>query len=292
MEFKDYKVRLMNEIRGKIGENIVIEEISYVKNNDKDRDGIVIQTGKIANPVICLDRYYIKFCDGEKINAQVDEISRIVLSENVEVENMCKILLKDSWEEAKDKVSIEVINQEWNKTKLENVPYVKLLNLAVIFRFMINEITSCVITNEMLKRWNITEDTLIEAAFLNMKETKFTIKKVADVLREKMGVDLSCEEIDECPLYIMSNESQVFGASGLVRKDLLKEFVHKIGKDIFVLPSSIHEVLLVPATDEVEVEYLKEMVKCVNESSVDKADWLSDNIYFFGRDKAKLEIAA
>ena len=292
MNYEEYKEKLIEAIKDRLGEQVSIEDVPCIKNNEAKRDGFVIRSERMANPIFYIDAFYTRFCSGEDINEQIEMMFNILSNENVEVEKMANKLLQGTWEEIKANVGVEVINHNWNKTKLEDVPHARLLNLAIVFRVLFDDNSSSIITNAMMKRWKITETELMQAAFNNLRETKFNIKKVADVLGPEVKEELTSDELEECPLYVMSNESQVFGASGLVRKDLLKEFVHKIGKDVFVLPSSIHEILLVPATDDVDVTYLKSMVKCVNESSVNKAEWLSENVYYFGRDKAELEMAA
>lgn len=294
MTYEVYKERIRMELKERLGDDIAILDMVCDKNNGIRRDGITIQRNCAASPVIYLDEFYEEYCSGGDMNEQIDEIIKLSYEENSEVEKMGNIITKGNWDEIKGKVGVELINKAWNAKKLEEAVFVKFINLALVFRVMFDDNTSCVITKRMINKWGVTTEDVMYAAFSNLYETKFTIKSVAELLSniDITGSGLIEEDLKDCPLYVMSNEHQMFGASGLARTDLLKDFVNRIEEDIFVIPSSIHEVLLVPATEDIDVMHLKDMVKCVNSTEVSKEQWLSENIYFFGRETNELEIAA
>ncbi len=90
----------------------------------------------------------------------------------------------------------------------------------------------------------------------------------------------------------MSNAGKRYGAAGLLRAGLLGEFVGRIGEGFYILPSSIHELILLPCSiASLEVGELRKMVREINEAEVIREEWLSENVYYYGREKKEIRIA-
>lgn len=71
---------------------------------------------------------------------------------------------------------------------------------------------------------------------------------------------------------------------------LLQEFADRVGSDVFILPSSIHETLLIPANADMDTEYLRDMVRTVNRTKVAPDEILSDNVYYYSRLTDRVEL--
>ncbi len=92
--------------------------------------------------------------------------------------------------------------------------------------------------------------------------------------------------------FVMSNAGKRYGAAGLLRAGLLGEFVGRIGEGFYILPSSIHELILLPCSiASLEVGELRKMVREINEAEVIREEWLSENVYYYGREKKEIRIA-
>lgn len=125
------------------------------------------------------------------------------------------------------------------------------------------------------------------------------IKSMDDVMREvlikQMGEE-GCEEVLEeleqiqgaPPLYVMSNISGINGASSMLTGGVLKEFADSQKADLVILPSSVHEVLLIPREEGLDFEELFQMVRSVNETTVPEVDRLSDQVYQYCREEEKI----
>jgi len=85
-------------------------------------------------------------------------------------------------------------------------------------------------------------------------------------------------------MYVLTNSLRINGANTILYKDVLRKFAKKLDSNLYILPSSIHEVILVPATSGVSPITLLKLVKDANEYAVTKEEWLSDNIYFYNYD--------
>lgn len=104
-----------------------------------------------------------------------------------------------------------------------------------------------------------------------------------------LGTVLELPE-DALEEYVLSNTRFYYGAAEVLREDILEKFSRKIGGIFYILPSSVHELILVPESTFICTEYLREMVKEVNKDVVTKEEWLLENVYYYDSEKIKIRI--
>ena len=92
-------------------------------------------------------------------------------------------------------------------------------------------------------------------------------------------------------MYVCTNASKINGAGVILYENLLKDFAQKVGADFYILPSSVHETLLIPVSDQFDVETLKAMVCEVNMTQVAPEEQLSDQVYLYSRECDQIRIA-
>lgn len=135
------------------------------------------------------------------------------------------------------------------------------------------------VSKAILDRANISEVEAWEQAQTNT-EAETSLESMAKVMCEMMNMEYSEEMEDTTPLYVMTNTSKVKGASAILNKKALAEFGKKHNTDkVVVLPSSVHEMLLVPYTEEIDIDTFSEMVQEVNNAEVDPTERLTDRAY-------------
>ena len=145
------------------------------------------------------------------------------------------------------------------------------------------------ITNRDLVRLKRTDEEAFEDAEGRTEKMKFT----AHTLQETLGLDLQNSGFtqdfsDEASMtfdsvrdvYVLTNESNSYGAAVLTRMDVLRDLYSKIGS-FYILPSSRHEVLAISTEWNVNVDDLKSMVKIINSTEIRLEDWLSDQVFVF-----------
>ena len=98
-------------------------------------------------------------------------------------------------------------------------------------------------------------------------------------------------EDDMIPMYVCTNTAKLNGAGVILYQELLQEFADRIGSDFYILPSSIHETLLIPANGDMDLEYLRDMVRTVNRTEVAEDEVLSDSVYRYNRLLDRVELA-
>ncbi len=303
MSYEEFKSLLINKIKERVNKDIKVRTDKFTKNNNKSREGIIVELGDTVFPIIYLDELFDRYNESEDIEEILDQVMVLCVNGKTDVKDKVDILLRGQWEEIKDTIEVCVINKAWNKEKLEHLPYLEYLDLALVFRVVLDKSSqgnmSCLITNDLLARWNISKDELIEVALSRLDSSYYYIKSMLGVIKECLGSEeenvlgsLDEDIVGEVPLYVLSNSQRLNGATGIARVDIINKFACDLDSDLYILPSSIHELILLPATEECSVKDLRDMVKSVNKTEVDKEERLSDNVYYYSREARCLEIAA
>ena len=199
-------------------------------------------------------------------------------------------------ENSRDRIIWQLINADQNKELLANCPHRDINDLSVIYRVVVDEqdgfVASCVVTNEAAEVMGIKEQELFELAAENTQKLyPVDICNLNDMMRGLFIADGVPEEaVDEmmydvpenAGMYVISNSRHVNGAVSMLYIDKLDELAEKVGDDLYILPSSIHEVLAVPANMG-DPEMLAEMVYEVNSNCVALEDRLSNQVYHYDR---------
>lgn len=256
------------------GYNVSIHRV--IKNNSLVQDSLVVlKEERNFAPNIYLDAYYESYLAGTPLKEIIDRLCMIY--------KHCAIpaiheKFEYSLDVMKPYIIFRLINLERNKKLLGQIPYTKFLDLAVTFHCLVRNEDDCIgsirITNDHIKQWNITIESLYKLAFENTK------RLFPPVLRtmEEAGLNNKNKGI---PMYILTNEIGLNGASSILYKDIIRDFAHKVKSDLFILPSSIHEVILIPSKISPYKEYFRKMIFEVNRSSLSEDIILSDEVYTY-----------
>lgn len=197
------------------------------------------------------------------------------------------------WEEIKDKLQLRVINTEKNWEVLGHVPHFHWNDLSCICVLAEEkaEQVEAMVTDSFLQLLGVGKKELFKAALCNtIQKQQPQLQKVNEILREMGGFESGMEE--EPPLYCLSSKKRWMGAWVLAYPKILEKAAEAIGaEELYLLPSSCHEVLLLPKTGNEDAELLGRMVREVNQT-IQKEEVLSDHVYLFDRKCRKTVIAA
>lgn len=296
LNYDEFKRELLKGVREKVGGDVTVEIVAIQKNNRTKKDTIAFSDKENnLQPLIYMDSIYSQYCAGAELSVCVGfavEVYRSAME--IDMDTAYK-----EWKDVRGKIEMTVINKAWNEDAMSGIPHMDFLDLVLYCRIIIdkneNGVASMIVQKHMLKEWEISEEELWEAAFSNLKTEEFEIKDVNEVLRfifpEGDLTGLPNKNKFESALYVLTNKYQNRGAIGMLRTDLLEKFAEWGDCDLYILPSSIHEVLLL-RDDEIPVDELKRMVRSVNRGVVDEMDRLSDEVYHYQRGSGKLEIVA
>lgn len=287
-EFVEYIKMNAGYIAGE-GGNITINHV--IKNNGCEMDGLVImEKGKDIAPTIYLDSFYELYTNGENIKNIIRQIE-VIYEQNKNNVTFDVNILKH-FDTIKDKIVYKVVNYRSNDKLLEQVPHKRILDLAVVFYCLLdNEYgrsATALIYNNNLKNWNVTIDDVYKAALKNTPDLLHSKISSMAALFEKCGVNVDGEEVDlkdyvPSDMYVLTNESKLNGATCILYENVLYDFAQKLGADLYILPSSVHEVILLPKLSMFEKDELVNMVKEVNTEGVAADEVLSDHVYEYNR---------
>lgn len=188
-----------------------------------------------------------------------------------------------NFDSVEEKLSFKLIGLKDNKEYLEDIPYRRFEDLAMVPICMVRNseigVGHITIRNSHLDLWGITYDRLWKNLMENSTKTaEVKIKTMPDFLGEDYINDFDVLQ----NIIIVSNKEQNYGAGAVLYPGVLEKISDKYGKNLYVLPASVHEVLVLPEQgEENEAEMLEAIVRQVNAGVLSKEDFLSDKIYYY-----------
>ena len=284
---------LVNAVKGIAGEKYQVRKENIMKNTGVELQAIIISAdGDRVSPTVYVDKYITDILMGKRtVTDAAEEIFKTYL-ENKKVNFGVDISKLISKEFILDHVEFQLVNAASNKDYLQKAPNKKIMDLAALYKVKFKN-CSYLLTCEKMAIAGISVDELEKAAVRNTEKVGFIKKTMAQVMAEDLDMpEEDVAEMEEGPqLYVLTNKRKVNGANILLFKGELAEFAEMIGDDFFILPSSIHEVLAVPAS-QVDYKELKHMVKDVNDTQVAPNEILGYEVYRYDRKTRSLSIAA
>lgn len=284
--YEEFKQKLEELVKDMVQEKgLEVRMDTFPKNNDIPRDVIIIYGPELlASPSIGVHGLYQGYIEYEDMDIVLKVIKDILSNE---LDKGIFEVIK-SWELAKDRIGIKLINHELNENRLGELPHKQILDLDMICYINLFDQehgASVEVKYPLLNFWGITENELWHFVKLNCSREEYVLRNMSDIMTE-MGM----EDVAESPMYILTNESRTFGAVAMLETELLRKFAEKVGEDFLVLPSSIHEVILVPVSNLPDSEYIKEMIREINNTNVDPEEQLSNNYYYYDSSAGELKL--
>jgi len=291
----DIKERAESYFDGKVKGEIC----TSVKNNGVIVTGLMLkgENERVA-PNFYLDQQFTDWMCGKLTLDDITE--RLCAAYLQEIRNNSTLLSKInfSWEEFRRSVFVRLVNKEKNEELLQTIPHREYLDLAMVFYYSVpisaDVMGTLIITNEHLELLHITEDELYQTARNNCERFQpIKVRCMEDLLYDlgrKLGVDVYEARVCHPFLFVMTNEKSMFGAVALIFEEELEYFASRIQTGFYVLPSSVHELILVPECNNFNIEYFKSMVREINATQLDATEVLSDNIYYYDKEAKVLRV--
>ncbi len=231
--------------------------------------------------------------DLEENPRPVEMVAREIAQSAIQIPTFNRQEIEDfmEWGNVQDKIELRLVNSDRNKMLLASSPHREFFDLSLIYYITVKETAAARVDNNMFQHWGVTEEDLFIAGCKAMrKKHPVEVKSLAAVLQ---GID-PCFEVEPpenaVPLYLLGSSSGSFLSSAVLYSNAVEELAIKCQTDIYILPSSVHELLLVPASSETDEAFLLQTVWTINRTQVAEADFLSDNIYLYRHESGKFDI--
>lgn len=304
MNYEEFKFEVVEKIKEFLPKKYADADVSIktvVKNNDQKLDGLMVklQDSNIA-PNIYLNQFYEQHEDGRPMYDILASIADIRVQH--ETSHDFDVSRLTDFDSVKNRITCHLVNAEQNAEYLEDKPYTMVDDLAVTYHIAIGKqeigTMSAPITNKLMKGYGVDVEQLHKIAIENMDTlTPATFKSMTDTLidlmmPEMMESGMSEEEAKkmissmyyfrpEAMPYVLSNEDKLFGASVILNNKVMDTIKQKIGRDFYILPSSVHETLIVPKTEQTNLKELECIVMQVNITDAAPEEKLSDHVYVY-----------
>lgn len=186
-----------------------------------------------------------------------------------------------------ENVKYLLANKKWSEAELDSYPHKDYLDLVVLYEVRNkNASMSMKITNDIMRNFGITLEELDKAASNN--RDNYVVQDIFSMVVSLMPI--SAQEIEEMrraqagglQMYVLTNVQKVKGASALLYPELIEYTAQKENSDLIVIPSSIHEILMVKASG-MDKDDISQIVQEANSQQVDEQERLSDHVYLYKR---------
>ena len=302
MNYREFVGAVEAGLNRKMEGGVRVSTYTAVKNNGKERTGVLIETpGVNISPTIYLEEYYEGYLAGKPVDMIVDGIlefyGNVRRRESWDYESVL------SFEGVKDRIVFKLINTEKNRDLLEHIPHMELLDLSIVF-YALLEITSegtaaMLIENSHAGRWRVTAESLWELGKTNVKKLLpaefFTMNYALHELTA--GRVKKCEAAENLltdadgerdAMYVLSNKIRNYGAACIAYPYVLRMIGQILGEDYYILPSSVHEVIIIPCSMSLRACEMDDMIREINITQVAEEEVLSDHSYLYIRCAEKL----
>lgn len=303
MEIKKFAEKIERAVATVLGEEYQVRLQEVQKNNGVLLQGLII-TRKEQNvsPTIYLQPFWEAYEGGVTLTELVRRIIQIY-REDTPTESVDMSFFRE-FEMVKDRICYRLIHGEANAELLKRIPHVPFLDLTICFYYAYESTVlgrgSILIHNSHMELWDTTTAELMRLAQENTPRLfPWECGSMEVVVRELMQepecqgqVSDEMEELQliDMPMYILGNQQRTHGAACVLYPDLLTRLGEKLGANFYILPSSVHEVILLADSGKEDPQALKDMISEVNRTQVDPEEVLSDSLYYFDRNARNIKV--
>ena len=274
MNYTEFMNAMLCEIRGQVDAQVRTELYTVTKNNGTRRTGILFkQEDSNLAPTIYLEEFYQKYLKGQQVPDLADSICSIY--QEIRVKKTCDCQNLFDFNHVKEHIVYKLIRRDANEELLKQIPYEPFLDLAVVYYIQIDNTrfgsAAIQIRNEHLRYWRVEKEEIRRLAGKNTP--RIYPVQIQQIVRF---------------MYVATNEQCSLGAAVMRYPNFWEKVRGMIRGDFYILPSSIHEVILVPESFGLEPERMQEMVKEINQIGVAPEEVLSDSVYYFDGEEIRI----
>ena len=301
MVYEEFVTEIADRLRRSFPDAVSIQLLRLPRNNGHPREALCIrEADHSSSPAIYLEPFWESYRHGVPIELLQEEILSCYRDASRDFSALSIPL--DSFDTVRPYLGVKLINRERNLALLEHLPHRDLLDLSLVYYICLRPEkgpgANALIHREHLQIWNITPEELHREAMKNAAEKMpCKIRGIDDFICDIMMSEALLSQFpisdltgykypstaQRTPMYVATNPRRVFGASCILYPGTLEAFARRCRRNFYVLPSSIHETILIPALSELRAEEMEDMVHEVNEATLAEEEFLSNHVYLYRR---------
>lgn len=296
---EEFASQIAKKVKKSIGVGCQVRVQTVTKTNQVTLQGLVILSKKSnVSPTIYLEPFWESYQNGVPLEILTEKIVTIYKEDTPK--NSIDLEFFKEFEKVKDRICYRLIHRAENEALLQKIPHKEFLDMAICFYYAYQNPEmgdgTILLYNNHMEAWGTTVEELHLLAKENtpklfpwesislrdMVEEMFGVKDCNDYFRE------SCEERDGCnpladriTMQVLGNSKHVHGAAVLLYDGVTEQMAELLGGSYYILPSSVHEVILLKDSGKEETKVLKEMIADVNRTQVPPEEVLSNSLYFY-----------
>ena len=299
MSYEEFKAWAADEIRAWLPPEYADADVSIhrMEKLGLAYDGMtVVRRGQRAAAAVNLTAFYDMYQEGRTAGDIIHEMADVAAMQAPQMEYS----VFSDYEAAKDRLFIRVTNKETNADVLAGMPHKEVEDLAITYHVLVNHdqngIASAPVTDDLLRHYGVTAEQLHEDAIANSQRMlPAQLDSMQNMLFGMMTPEASDTLRDEpypgSTMLVLTNNVQLNGAAALFYPGVMDQAAERLGGDFIVLPSSTHEVIMIPADGMTDFRSLEQMVKDINRSQVAPEERLSDHVYHYDAQERLFERA-
>lgn len=320
ISFTSFTESIVSNLKEMLGRDYTVFSHTVKKNNGVELTGVVAKkAGCNTSPSVYINEIYHDHMTEKEMKEATSQVyealKRAEIAEDIDFSDF------SDYEKVKKRVAVKLINAARNEELLKQIPHMLFYDLALVVYYPVKELpfegkAAILIRHSHREVWKVETDELLKAAIVNTpKLFPGKIESMENIIRQIFPDDLEEESVAEelaalgisneeelealippielgrkngIPMYVLSNDQKLYGAVCMLYPDILKKFTKRIDQDCYILPSSVHEVILVPAGMIACEEELREIVTDINRTQVAEDEVLADSVYYYSRQNDKI----
>lgn len=289
MEMTEFARKVCVAVQGELDETYKVELKTIRKNNGVKLQGLLIMApGCNISPTIYMESFLDAYENGCTFRDIINQILDIYYMKRPK--ELIEMEFFSDFNKVCDRICFKLINKKENADILDEIPYIDFMDLAICFFYSCGEKGlgegTVLIYNSHVKMWNCSVKVLMEYAMKNTPVI-YPVKKLSIIeMLQDLGMqeDWDSEEpisVGKSGMEILTNAKKTQGAAAILYPGVLEELARQKKKGFYIIPSSIHETLLLDEDRAGETDSVKRMIYEINREHVAKEEVLSDNLYYY-----------
>lgn len=290
-EMKDYLAPEFSDVECKV--------VEQKKNNNVVLTGICFhRAGQQTAPIVFVGQFYDAVKSGEPKEEVLKEIARQA-EKGMGIKEIPEAGSVVEYEKAKKCLCVRIVNTRANQQRLSHMPHREMedLSLTLAICFPLDDGMgngSIEVSDEMMGVWGMEEETLFQQAWENMEKNQPPVLQDMGAMfgaADPTNLLAENENPVEKPkgiMYVLTNRGMSYGACAIAFPGVMEKVSRMFPEGFYILPSSVHEVLILPKDGEIAPKELGSLVREVNQREVSREEVLSDRVYEYDRERGKI----